>query len=261
MFEQPRLGVQSNGDQLTRAYGLLTFPAARLPSWLASIFGRVTVQLLVCLHGLGRGPSDWDGVRPHLEEFGKVITPALPRDVRRAHQVAADATPPGAILIGHSLGAVTAMTLAAEPRRAIRGVVASSSFFPPALNGRSWPDAIIDYVGHRSAFLRGLTESDRRISQARRSVRGIGFLVRTATRRRGFLATIESITSPLLVVHAVDDHYVPIDFALAAVGPRPGRDMAVLAEGGHYPHVERPRQWSAALDPWLARLVGKPRPR
>ncbi|MDX6308005.1 MAG: hypothetical protein QOI06_1051 [Nocardioidaceae bacterium] len=219
------------------------------------MFGRVSTQALVCLHGLGRTPSDWDGVRRHLEQLGRVVTPALPRDVRRAQQVAADATPPGAILIGHSLGAVIAMTLAAEPARAIRGVVASSSFFPPALNGRSWPDALVDYACHRLALVRDLRNSDRR-TQAQRSFKGIGFLVRTGAHRRGFLATTESITAPLLVVHAEDDHYVPVDFAMAAVGRRPGWDMAVLADGGHYPHVKRATEWLAAVDPWLERLVG-----
>ncbi len=214
--------------------------------------------MLVCLHGLGRSFSDWDEVRPHLEQFGRVVAPELPRDVERAYRMASAATPDGAILVGHSFGAILAMRLAAESGRGIRGVVASSSFFPPALNGRSLAAAIADYAGHRVAFVRGLREPDRPPVVGRGSVTGLGSLVRMAVRRARFGATAEAIRSPVLVVHAVDDHYVPLDFVLGAVARRPAWELAVLDGGGHYPHVTRPAQWLAVLEPWLERLSARP---
>lgn len=218
----------------------------------------MAASVLVCLHGLGRSSSDWDGVRLHLEHFGRVVTPDLPRDAAGAYRIAADATPDGAILVGHSLGAIVAMRLAAESRRAIQGVVASSSFFPPARNGRSLAAALADYAGHRVAFVRGLGQSDLPPGSGRGTARGLGLLVGTAARGSQFRAMTKAITSAVLVVHALDDHYVPLDFALAAAARRPAWELAVLGRGGHYPHLRRPAEWLAVLDPWLERLDGRP---
>ena len=65
----------------------------------------------VLLHGLGRGPSDWDGVRGAL---GDVVAPALPRDPSRALAVARSVAVPGSVLVGHSMGAVLALRLAVD---------------------------------------------------------------------------------------------------------------------------------------------------
>ena len=62
----------------------------------------------VLLHGLGRGPGDWDGVRDAL---GHVVAPALP------------GTP---VLVGHSMGGVLALRLA--PECAPRAIVLTGSF-------------------------------------------------------------------------------------------------------------------------------------
>jgi pimeloyl-ACP methyl ester carboxylesterase len=212
-------------------------------------------QVLVCLHGLGRSPWDWNGVRGSLAEFGEVVTPELPRDVKRAQRIAAAATPDGAIVVGHSMGAIIALMMAAERGMSIRGVVASSPFFPPALNGRSLPAAIADYVSHRVAFLR--QRRDNQVVTARTGgVRGLGFLLRTAAHPSEFGAKTDAVMSAVLIVHAADDHYVPLDFALAAAGAHPAWQSVVLPAGGHYPHVSDPADWLTAIDPWLTHLTG-----
>jgi pimeloyl-ACP methyl ester carboxylesterase len=221
-------------------------------------FRFMAVPVLVCLHGLGRSSEDWNEVRPGLQRYGRVVAPELPRDVKRAKQIAAAATPEGAFVLGHSMGALIAMRLAAEPHRDIQGLVLSSSFFPPARGGRSLAATVQDYASHRLAFMRDLRAADRIPGAGDRSVRGLGYLVRTAARRGGFRATTEAIGSPVLVVHAADDHFVPLDFALAGAR-HPGWSLAVLAEGGHYPHLRRPREWLAAVGPWLEQLIASRR--
>jgi pimeloyl-ACP methyl ester carboxylesterase len=57
----------------------------------------------------------------------------------------------------------------------------------------------------------------------------------------------------VLVLHAADDHYVPLDFALAAVARHPAWEIAVLDHGGHYPQVSYPTDWLAVVVPWLER--------
>ena len=56
----------------------------------------------------------------------------------------------------------------------------------------------------------------------------------------------------MLVVHARDDHFVPIDFALAAARRHPAWAVATLRAGGHNAHVERPAEWLDVVSPWLA---------
>jgi pimeloyl-ACP methyl ester carboxylesterase len=214
----------------------------------------MAVPVLVCLHGLGRSPSDWDAVRPGLERYGRVVAPQLPRDVGRAQWIAAAATPEGAFVVGHSLGALIAMRLAADSTRGVQGVVLTSSFFPPALNGRSAAATVRDYAGHRVAFLRELRSPDRIPASGDGSMRGLGYLVRTAALRGRLRATATAIDSAVLVVHAADDHFVPLDFAFA--GARyPGWPIVVLDGGGHYPHIRRPTEWLAAVGPWLERII------
>ena len=64
---------------------------------------------VVCLHGVGRTPSDWAAVRAGLEAFGPVRSPTLPRarpqalaSARAAVEAGAGAAP--AVLVGHSMG-------------------------------------------------------------------------------------------------------------------------------------------------------------
>ncbi len=158
--------------------------------------------------------------------------------------------------MGHSMGAIIALLMAAERGTAILGVVASSSFFPPALNGRSIPAAIAGYAGHRVAFL-NQRRDNQLVGSDRGGVQGLGFLVRTAVRRSEFRVRTEAVSSAVLIVHAADDHYVPLDFALAAARAHPAWQTAILDSGGHYPHITRPEKWLTEIDPWLSRLSGR----
>ena len=63
-----------------------------------------------------------------------------------------------------------------------------------------------------------------------------------------------SIAAPVLIVHARDDHHVPVDFALAAAARHAGWDIRVLENGGHHAHLRAPGEWLAAVEPWLAGL-------
>ena len=57
--------------------------------------------------------------------------------------------------------------------------------------------------------------------------------------------------APVLVVHARDDHHVPVDYALATAA-RHGFAVELLPRGGHHVHVALPELWLAAVGPWLA---------
>jgi len=206
---------------------------------------------VVSLHGLGRSPSDWAAVGPGLEAFGTVRCPALDRDAAGAMAAARAATDDGAILVGHSLGAVIALRVAAEPGRSVRGVVLSGCFFPPARNGRSVPASVADYGRHRVAFVREARRRPRAAASRRGTAGALRPLLGMAARPARFDAIAGAVRVPVLVVHARDDHHVPVDFALAAAARHPGWSLKRLQSGGHHAHRTHPAAWLAAVAPWL----------
>ena len=201
---------------------------------------------VVCLHGLGRTPADWDGVRSGLERFGPVRAPPLPRDPAPALAVASAVVEPGDVVIGHSMGGVLALQLARERRP--RALILTSCFFPPARNGRSLGATVADYARHRVAFVRAA-----RRGPSGGSARALASLARLATQPDRLRVELDSV----LVIHARDDHHVPIDFALAAAS-REDWAVSVLECGGHHLHVDDPERWLAAAVPWLANAFRQP---
>jgi pimeloyl-ACP methyl ester carboxylesterase len=196
---------------------------------------------VVCLHGLGRTPADWNGVRSGLERFGPVSAPRLPRDPAAALAVASAAVVPGDIVVGHSMGGVLALQLARE--RPPRALILTSCFFPPARNGRGVGATLTDYARHRVAFVRTA-----RRGPSGGSARALASLARLAAQPERLRVELDAV----LVIHARDDHHVPVDFALAAAS-RQGWAVTVLDHGGHHPHVEEPERWLAAAVAWLER--------
>ena len=206
-------------------------------------------RAVVCLHGLGRSPSDWDGVRDGLAPYGSVLTPALPRSIEAGLTVARDATPAGSVIVGHSMGGVLALRLASEGTHDVRGVVLTNCFFPPARNGRSLGSTVRDYGAHRLAFLRARRTSAR--PEGGGAALGLVGLARLAAQPGGFAALERATAARVLVVHSRDDHYVPVEFALAAVARNPAWEACILDRGGHHAHLDAPEDWHAGVTDWL----------
>jgi pimeloyl-ACP methyl ester carboxylesterase len=215
---------------------------------------QVGTGVVVCLHGLGRSPSDWDGVREGLGVFGEVRAPRIPRDPGAALEVVDAAVPAGAIVIAHSIGGTLALRLSAERGRRLGALVLTDSFFPPARNGRGTAATLRDYASHRLAYLRELRSASGPAAAADRGsgrFAALAGLARLGVNRADFDAAAASVTSPVLVVHARDDHHVPVDFAIAAAARHPSWEVRLLDSGGHHAHLRRPDLWLAAVTPWL----------
>jgi pimeloyl-ACP methyl ester carboxylesterase len=204
------------------------------------------------LHGLGRTPTDWDAVCGALGEFGQVIAPVMPSRSADALDLLDRAITPGSVVIGHSMGAVMAMRLLTRKPRLVRAAVLTGCFFPPARNGRSSAEAILDYGAHRVAFL---ANSRRRRDQRAgpNAIRPLASLLRQAL-RTGTLeeSGLDRAVGAVLIVHARDDHHVPINFALAAARRHPNWETRLLNGGGHHAHVSRPNLWTDTVCAWLA---------
>ena len=129
---------------------------------------------VVCLHGLGRSPSDWDGVRGGLGSFGEVVALCLARERPR---------PPAALVL-------------------------TDCFFPPARNGRSTLATLRDYGAHRVAYVRGLRgRSGAPLEPSARAggLSALGALNRLGLHRGEFDAAAGAVEAPVLVVHARDE--------------------------------------------------------
>jgi pimeloyl-ACP methyl ester carboxylesterase len=190
-------------------------------------------------------------VRADLARFGRVVTPDLPSAPARALELLDSTISPGAIVVAHSMGAVLAMRVAKTRPRPLRAAILTGCFFPPARNGRTRGAAVADYAAHRVAFVRA--SRGRRTQRASRgSVAPLASMLRLALRPAGLEEALARVTSSVLIIHARDDHHVPVDYAIAAQRRRQDWALEVLDHGGHHAHVTRPVAWSFLAARWLA---------
>jgi pimeloyl-ACP methyl ester carboxylesterase len=89
----------------------------------------------------------------------------------------------------------------------------------------------------------------------RASTRALGSLARLALRPAAFHETAAAVRAPVLVVHARNDHHVPVDFALSAAKRHPAWTVRIMDAGGHNAHVEAPNDWLAGTQAWLHELA------
>jgi pimeloyl-ACP methyl ester carboxylesterase len=192
-------------------------------------------------------------VRSGLVEIAEVDSPAVPRDGIAA-SARAVAIPPAAVVIGHSMGAIVALRLAADPALDVRALVLANCFHRPARNGRSLTASVADYARHRAAIVRELAAQRRTPTPRRGTTAALRDLVR-ATLRGDERDATGAARVPTLVLHTRDDHYIPVDFAIAAAARHPAWTLRVLDGGGHDPHLVRPEAWLQVVVPWLRATV------
>jgi pimeloyl-ACP methyl ester carboxylesterase len=228
-------------------------------------------HLVVCVSGLGGAEAEWASVGPALTRFGDVIAVELLVAAAGASQgggplqgtheaidrVLADA-PGGSVLIGHSMGALASMLIAASESRRLGGLVLTAPFVPIARHGRSRFITAADYARHRVLFLAGARRRHQRpkprtVNRRSRAV-GLGALARYGLRPAAFHVMADRVRCPVLIVHGDHDHYVPPAFALAAAARHPSWQVALIAEAGHFPHRDNAAAWLTTVDPWLQRL-------
>jgi len=211
---------------------------------------------VLCLHGLGRTVSDWDGVREGLARYGTVHMPQLPRATLE-ELVAAD-LPRAAIVIGHSLSGVVAIRRTAETGSAVRALVLTDSFFPPARNGRTRAAMLADYGSHRIALGRELAARREGRRPRRATARAMRSLARLGLRPDAFHAAASAVRAPVLVLHGGSDHHVPVDFAIAAANRHRDWTIRIVDGADHNFHVDRPAEWLATASSWLDALPAAP---
>jgi len=132
---------------------------------------------------------------------------------------------------------------------AIIGVAAALALAPQLAT----PPALVP--GDRLVLAREMVARRSSVRPSRASALGLGSLARLGLRPEAFHKTAASVRAPVLVVHARDDHHVPVDFALSAARRHPAWTVKVIDAGGHNAHVDRPDAWLAATETWLSELT------
>jgi pimeloyl-ACP methyl ester carboxylesterase len=248
---------------------------------------------LVLIHGLATTRRIWGLVAPILAHSRRVVTldvpgfgesaPAGPGfeleavAQRIARGLAARGVRAPFDLVGHSLGAGVAVTLAATRPRSVRRLVlvapAGFAAYPrPAsyalaasadrlLAARRRVGALADLRWGRRMLL-GLAAADGALiapTQARLMIDASAGAQRTATAmatitRTNLVPLLRGTHTPLGVMWGADDRTVPARNVDLVRHARPDARVAIIERAGHVPMVERPEEFAAALERLLSAL-------
>jgi pimeloyl-ACP methyl ester carboxylesterase len=248
---------------------------------------------LVLIHGLATTRAIWSTVAPALARSCRVVTLDVPgfgqseptgRDFRLeavADRIARGLTGRGVPtpfdLVGHSLGAGIALTLAATRPRLVRRLVlvapagligvptvasrVLAATAEPVLAARRVLAPLVDLPWGRRLLLATVAADGARISptEARQLLKASSTARRTGAALSTIMSTdmrplLAETTVPLGVIWGAGDRTVPVWAARLVREARPDADVVVLQRAGHVVMVERPEAFVSALEGLLARL-------
>lgn len=255
---------------------------------------------LVLLHGDGENRSDWQWVLPELARSHRVYAPDLPGAGATepplvpasvavyARFVAAFLDTLGireAVIVGHSLGGLVALLVAAaDPARVTALVLVDSAGLGRAINPAliglvtplygdyaigwaSTPPGALQRAAWRSALLfsrpqetpQAWLDEQCHLAQQpgflRAALAALRAQVSLVGQREVVLDRLAALGMPTLVLWGVDDRIVPVQHGRRAVEQLPRGQLALIPDCGHIPHVERPTRWLAAVRPFLDTLA------
>jgi pimeloyl-ACP methyl ester carboxylesterase len=241
---------------------------------------------LFLVHGGGPGSVTWEAFVDRFADRHTVVLPDLsgsdpvrddgsPLTVEMlTEQLAAviEDTGLGRVdVVGHSLGAVTAQSLAATRPELVRRLVSVAGFSHAEDEYvRNTMELILELADHPKAFARYVmltAFSRRRLNDIGRSAvdelaRGFGptpdrIRQFDLARRVAVRALLPRIEAPTLVIGCADDGLVPVDNAREIHQAIPGSEYAEL-DSGHAVRMERPTELVTLIRDFLGRPAAGP---
>ncbi len=248
---------------------------------------------LVLLHGLATNRAIWGPVVPALAGEHRVVCVDLPGfgesapigsgfelDVvagRIAHALAARGVRGPFDLVGHSLGAGVALTLASIRPRSVRRLIlvapaglnalpspgsrALAALADPMLAGRRALAPLTDFRWGRRLLLAFAAADGASIppTQARMMLSASAAAERTAEAlsaitRADLRPLLAESKVPLGIIWGGADRTIPVRVLGAVRDARPDADIVVIEQAGHVAMVERPDAFVRVLREVLARL-------
>jgi len=240
---------------------------------------------LVILHGLYGSGSNWGSHAKWLAEHFDVILPDLRNHGRSFHAPRMDYPAMAAdvrrlldalelesvLLLGHSMGGKTAMTLALETPQRIQALVVAD-IAPVAYRHQSHQPLIKAMQGLDLAQVRSRAQASAALAAEIPSQTLRQFLLTNLDRSgdgyrwripldtladqlpqlESFPALDGSYDGPTLFIHGADSDYVT-DAAQAAIQHHfPNSRLQAIPEAGHWLHAEQPQRFAEALRTFLA---------
>ena len=270
---------------------------------------------LLLLHGFGAASGHWRSTAPRLAAagwrvyaldllgFGASAQPSRPlNNALWGHQVCAflrQVVQQPAVLIGNSLGGLTALTAAVLQPRWVDAVVAAPLPDPALINPvprrmrrwtRRWTRSLVRIslrllplelvipvilrtpllqTGLQAAYLhsvmqdRELLELIRRPARrptAARALRGMCIGMALRPAAKTAPVLLRTLSCPLLLIWGRQDRFVPLSIGRSIQRRHPAVTLEVLEGCGHCPHDEIPERFANVLLPWLDRNLGGIRP-
>jgi pimeloyl-ACP methyl ester carboxylesterase len=248
---------------------------------------------LVLVHGLATTREIWTGVLPQLSRSRRVVTLDLPGfgesppsgpgfeldEVadRVARGLAAHGVRGPFDLVGHSLGAAVALTLAARRPRTVRRLVlvapAGLAALPrvagrvlargadPVLAARRALAPLTDFDWGRRLVLAFAAADGASIPplQARLMIGASASAQRTAEALRTITAAdlrplLREASVPIGVIWGARDRTIPARLARSIREIRPDAEVMLIEQAGHVAMIERPAAFVATLERLLASL-------
>ncbi len=225
----------------------------------------------VCLHGLVDRLEIWDRLAPGLAQRGSVL-----RVDQRGHGASGAPTGPysredlaadvigtldargieRAVLVGHSMGGIVSMATALLHPDRIAGLVLLGTASHCNERTARWYERIA--AAAETDGLPGLSRAIYGVDSKKRIVgdaQGIAHVTRTlkSLHTDPLTPKLATISCPVLLVVGAKDPMGPRASELIAKGlPDGAGTLEVVAECGHWIHVEAADRVLAALDSWLA---------
>ena len=205
---------------------------------------------LVCIHGLAGSSAWWAAVAGELRQAGPLYQLDLPRSLHPSDlptwvvQHLSRSRVVGPVdLVGHSLGALIALRVAAAHPQLIRRLILIS---PPGITQQrsafafGWP-LIASLTGARPSFLVRLAADASRAGPAN-ILRGARYVASAD-------ATIEAekVAAPTLLVWGAGDRLVPSTSATQWLELLADARLHVIPTAAHVPMVEAPEELAAVI--------------
>lgn len=231
---------------------------------------------VLLLHGLAGHAREWDSTAAWLSPGYRVLAPDA-RGHGRSERRPEDVSPGAfardaawwlerrargpAVVVGQSLGGITAMLLAAEHPERVRALVvaeATPEAEPSAVDAvarwlASWPVPFASY-GEALAFFGGQTLRARAWSTGLERRAGglwpafdadVLAAALAASQEHGHWDAWERVACPVLIVRASAG--ASRDEALRMVSLQPRARLAEIADAGHDVHLDQPERWRSVV--------------
>lgn len=251
---------EGQGPPLVLVHSLLTDAHAYDPVAPALATGHTVYR--VSLPGFGASPPGSGGAGPRtVADLADFVVAAMD----------AAGVGPGAVVVGNGLGGFVVVLLALRHSQRIGGLVAANcgATFPAERQGAFETMArlveergmagVVDVAVQRIFTPAYLEAHPQAIDERRATLLSIDARAFAAAARALALLDLrpqlDAISVPTLVIAGADDQTTPPFMAAELADGIDGAGLQEIANCGHCPPLERPQEFLAALEPFLAQLA------